>query len=66
MYSAEKRIIEWLKERKYALFIGIISLIGLFIRFENKYFESEDYDIELSADLDEDTYSLKIRKKVEE
>lgn len=30
------------------------------------YFESEDYDIELSADLDEDTYSLKIRKKVEE
>lgn len=48
MYSAEKRIIEWLKERKYTLFIGIISLIGLFIRFENKYFESEDYLIYLS------------------
>jgi len=30
------------------------------------YFEAEDYDIELSADLDEDKYSLKISKKTEE
>ncbi len=48
MYVFEKRIIDWLKERKYAIFIGVISLIGLFIRFENKYFESEDYLIYLS------------------
>jgi len=29
------------------------------------YFESEYYDIELNADLENDEYSLKIRKKVE-
>ena len=43
MYSTEKTIIEWLKKRKYSIFITVISLIGLFIRFENKYFESGDY-----------------------
>ena len=48
MFVLEKKIIDRLKEKKYAIFIGIISLIGLFIRFENKYFESEDYLIYLS------------------
>lgn len=29
------------------------------------YFEAEDYDLELNADLKEDTYSLIVRKKIE-
>ena len=37
-----------------------------FFFFYVLYFEAEDYDIELSADLDEDVYSLKISKKTEE
>jgi len=30
------------------------------------YFESEDYDIELSADLDDDFYKLTVRSKTGE
>lgn len=48
MKNTEKKLTDLLIRNKYLLFTAVIFLLGLYARFLNKYFESEDYLIYLS------------------
>ncbi len=48
MKEFEEKLIGQLAKKKYLVFLGLLFVIGLYIRFVNKYFESEDYLIFLS------------------